>query len=128
VKKLRVYLSRDPLRIYEDTEDGCFLIRVDDVDEGEWGSLLADLLGLLNSSEREDAKALCRSGFDEPTLLPPRSGVRVSFRWLVCALRRLRDAAGTDDPQETSRASRVFLAAAGDLGDAVVGGKGAVCN
>jgi EAL domain-containing protein (putative c-di-GMP-specific phosphodiesterase class I) len=65
VKKLRVYLSRDPRRTYEDAEDGRVLIRVD---EGEWGSLLADLSGLFSSSELEDAKALCKSGFDEPTL------------------------------------------------------------
>ena len=65
VKKLHVYLSRDPRRTYEDAEDGRVLIRVD---EGEWGSLLADLSGLFSSSELEDAKALCKSGFDEPTL------------------------------------------------------------
>ncbi len=125
LKKLRVYLSRDPRRTYEDTEDGRVLIRVN---EGEWGSLLTHLSGLFSSSELEDAKALCKSGFDEPTLLPPRGGVRASFRRLVCALRRLRDAAGTDDPQESSRASQIFLAAARDLGDAVVGEEGTGCN
>jgi hypothetical protein len=125
VKKLRVYLSRDPRRTYEDTEDGHVLICVD---EGGWGSLLADLSGLFSSSTLEDAKALCGSGFDEPTLLPPRGGVRAPFGRLVCALRRLRDAAGTDDPQERSRASQVFLAAARDLGDAVVGEKGTGCS
>ena len=125
MKKLCVYLSRDRRQTYEDTEDGRILIRLD---KGAWGSLLADLLGLFSSSELKDAKASCKFGFDEPTLQPPRGGVGAPCRRLVCALRQLRDAAGTDDPQERSRASQVFLGAARDLADAVVGGKEPGCN
>jgi EAL domain-containing protein (putative c-di-GMP-specific phosphodiesterase class I) len=65
VKKLRYYLSHDRRWTYEDTEDERVLICVD---EGEWGSLLADLSGLFSSSELDDAKALCKVGFDEPSL------------------------------------------------------------
>ncbi len=65
-KKLCLYLSRcQHWASYEETHDGRVLI---DVAEGQWGNLLTDLSGLLTSSELEEAKALCKIGFDEPTL------------------------------------------------------------
>jgi EAL domain-containing protein (putative c-di-GMP-specific phosphodiesterase class I) len=64
-EKVRTFLSREGRWAYEATEDGCLLIYVDG---GEWGDLLADLSGLLGSTELTDAKALCKFGLDEPTL------------------------------------------------------------
>lgn len=84
VKKLHVYLSRNRRLTYEDTKDGRVLICVD---EGQWGSLLADLSNLFSSSELDDAKALCKLGFEEPTLADFPN---------VRSLRQLTSFAGSD--------------------------------